>query len=99
VLALVDGPALTQCRDALTRGGRLAYPTGVEPAPRKKSGITVIPYDGSAGVREFQRFNRAVEAARLKVPIAATFALADAAEAHRRIAQGHVLGKIVLRIR
>jgi NADPH2:quinone reductase len=99
VLALVDGPALTQCRDALTRGGRLAYPTGVEPAPRKKPGITVIPYDGSAGVREFQRFNRAVEAARLKVPIAATFALADAAEAHRRIAQGHVLGKIVLRIR
>jgi hypothetical protein len=32
------------------------------------------------------------------VPIGATFALGEAAKAHERIEQGHVLGKIVLRI-
>jgi NADPH:quinone reductase-like Zn-dependent oxidoreductase len=33
-----------------------------------------------------------------KVPISAEFSLADAAEAHRRVT-GHVIGKIVLRVR
>ena len=90
---------LTRCLDALRRGGRLAYPNGVEPAPRKRSGIKVIAYDAVAGVREFERLNRAVKAARLRVPIAAVFPLAEAAKAHRRLAAGHVLGKIVLRVR
>jgi hypothetical protein len=33
------------------------------------------------------------------VPIAAAYALAEAARAHERLSQGHMLGKIVLRIR
>jgi len=32
------------------------------------------------------------------VPIAAEYQLADAAKAHERMAAGHVLGKVVLRI-
>jgi NADPH:quinone reductase-like Zn-dependent oxidoreductase len=40
-----------------------------------------------------------VVAARLKVPIAGVYALADAAKAHERLATGGVLGKIVLRVR
>jgi NADPH:quinone reductase-like Zn-dependent oxidoreductase len=39
----------------------------------------------------------AVEAVKLQVPIAARFALGDAKKAHERLAEGHVLGKIVLR--
>lgn len=93
------GPGLTRCLGALRRGGRVAYPNGVEPSPHKRSGIQVIAYDAVAGVREFQRLNQAVEAARLKVPIAAVLPLAKAAEAHRRLAAGHVLGKLVLRVR
>jgi NADPH:quinone reductase len=50
-------------------------------------------------VREFAHLGRAVEAARLKVPIAAEFPLAEAAKAHQRLAAGRVLGKIVLRLR
>lgn len=99
VLGLAGGAALERCLDALRSGGRLAYPNGVEPAPKKRRGITVIPYDAIAGVREFDRLNRAIEATRLKVPIAAEFDLAEAAKAHERLAQGHVLGKIVLRVR
>jgi NADPH:quinone reductase-like Zn-dependent oxidoreductase len=99
VLALAGGPALTEALDAVRAGGRLAYPNGVEPAPRKRRGLTVLAYDGIPGVREFQRLTRAVEAARLKVPIAAAYALADAARAHERLAAGHILGKIVLKVR
>ena len=56
------------------------------------------PFDAS-GVREFERLGRAIEAAQLKVPIAASYSLDQAAKAHKRLAKGHVLGKIVLRIR
>jgi NADPH:quinone reductase-like Zn-dependent oxidoreductase len=61
--------------------------------------VKFIPYDAISGVREFERLNRAVEAAKLKVPIAEAFALVNAAKAHQRLAEGHVLGKIVLRTR
>jgi NADPH:quinone reductase-like Zn-dependent oxidoreductase len=99
VFATASGRELSQCLDALRRGGRVAYPNGVEPAPRKRQGIKIVSYDAAAGVREFNRLNRAVEEAKLKVPIAAEFPLADAAEAHRRIEAGHLLGKVILRIR
>ncbi len=98
VLALAGGPALTRCLEALRPSGLLAYPNGVEPAPRKRRGLRVRAYDGVVGVREFQRLNRAVEAARLEVPTRAAFGLANAARAHEQLAAGHVLGKIVLRI-
>jgi NADPH:quinone reductase-like Zn-dependent oxidoreductase len=39
-----------------------------------------------------------VEAAKLQIVIAAAYRLADAAKAHERLARGHVLGKIVLRM-
>ena len=98
LLAFAGGRALTRCIDALRRDGRIAYPHGIEPAPRKRRGIAVTAYDAAVGMREFERFNRAVTAARLQVPIGGRFPLARAADAHRRLA-GHVLGRIVLRIR
>jgi NADPH:quinone reductase-like Zn-dependent oxidoreductase len=83
----------------LIGGGGLAYPNASEPAPRKRKGLKVVAYDGVAGVLEFERLNRAAEAARLTVSIAAAYPLAQAAKAHQRLAAGHVLGKVVLRIR
>jgi NADPH2:quinone reductase len=99
VLAFAGGKALTRCLDSVRRGGRVAYPNGVEPAPRKRRGLRVKAYDAVSGVREFERLNRAVEAARLQVVIAAAYPLAQARKAHARLARGHVLGKVVLRIR
>jgi NADPH:quinone reductase-like Zn-dependent oxidoreductase len=99
VLALAGGSALTRLLDAMKRGGRVAFPNGVEPAPRKRRGIRVMAYDGTPGVREFERLGRAIEEARITVPIAASYPLEQAASAHKRLAKGHVLGKIVLRIR
>lgn len=99
VLAFAGGKELTQCLHALRASGKVAYPNGVEPTPRKRSGIDMIVYDAVPGVAELKRFGRAVVKAGLKVPIAATYKLEDAQKAHERLAAGHVLGKVVLRIR
>jgi NADPH:quinone reductase-like Zn-dependent oxidoreductase len=99
ILATVGGDSLERCIDAAKRGGRVAFPNGVEPEPKKRPGIKFVAYDGTPGVREFEHLNKAVEEAKLQVPVAAAFKLEQAAKAHERLAQGHVLGKIVLRIR
>jgi NADPH:quinone reductase-like Zn-dependent oxidoreductase len=99
VLALAGGTALERCLSAVRGGGHVAYPNGVEPEPRPREGLKVISYDAVPGVREFERLGRAVEEAELEVPIAACYPLAEAAAAHERLARGHVLGKIVLRMR
>jgi NADPH:quinone reductase-like Zn-dependent oxidoreductase len=98
VLALAGGDELEEALETLKRDGRLAYPNGIEPAPKKRRGIKVIPYDAIAGIPEFQRLNRAVESAKLKIAVAETFPLTAAAKAHARLETGPVLGKIVLRI-
>src|SRR6202047_103790 len=86
VLALAGGDALEKCLNALRLGGRVAHPNGVEPAPKKRRGMKMIRYDGISGVREFERLNVAVQAARLKVPIAECYTLPLASKAHERLA-------------
>jgi NADPH:quinone reductase len=98
VLALAGGVALERFLEAVRDGGKVAYPNGVEPKPKKRRGIEVIPYDAAAGVREFERLGHVVETSKPKIQIASEYRLADAAKAHERLARGHVLGKIVLRI-
>lgn len=98
VLAFAGGEALQHCIDALRPGGLVAYPSGVEPVPKPRDGVRIIRYDAVAGTREFERLGTAIEAAKLQVPIAAEYALADASKAHERLAAGHVLGKVILRM-
>jgi NADPH:quinone reductase len=98
-LVLAGGHAQKTLLNLVRTGGRVAYPNGVEPAPHGRSGVRVIAYNGVDSARDFQRLNRAAEAAKLQIPIAAAFNLSDAAKAHERLAARHVLGKIVLRIR
>jgi NADPH:quinone reductase len=99
VIAFAGGPALTQCLDALRPGGRLAYPNGVEPAPRKRRGISFITFDAQDDARALVRLARATDDASLEVPIEATYPLAQAVKAHRRLAKGHTLGRVMLRMR
>jgi NADPH:quinone reductase-like Zn-dependent oxidoreductase len=98
VLTLIGGDSLERLLDAVRDGGRVAWPNGVEPEPPKRRSIEFLSYDGTPGVREFERLGRAVDAAKLKVHIGAEFLLAEAANAHRRLEAGHILGKMVLRI-
>lgn len=100
VLGLAGGEALERCIDALRRDGRgrVAYLYGMEPLPKPRFGISMTLYSFIAGPDEFARLNEAAEAAKLRIPIAAEYPLADAAEAHRRLEAGHLLGKIVLHV-
>ena len=97
LLALIGGEVLEHLLAAMHEGGRAAWPNGIEPEPRRRPGIEFLSYDATPGVDEFARLTRAVEAAQLKVHIGAAFPLAQAAQAHRRLAARHVLGKMVLR--
>ena len=101
VLGLAGGDALEHCIDALRHDnrGRVAYLFGMEPLPRPRYGMRMSLYSFIVGHDELQRLNKAVEAAKLQVPIAAEYSLADAAQAHKRLAAGHLLGKIVIRVR
>jgi NADPH2:quinone reductase len=96
LLAFVGGEELTRCLDTVKGGGRMAYPNGIEPEPRKRRGLRIKSYDAESGARQFERLNAAVEESRLQVPIAAVFPLNEVARAHERIENGHVLGKVVL---
>jgi NADPH:quinone reductase-like Zn-dependent oxidoreductase len=98
VLAFAGGDELERCLDVVREGGRLAFPNGIEPAPRSRRSIRLLPYDVSATPRHFQQLERSMAKASIHVPIAAVYPLAKAARAHQRLAQGHVLGSIVLRV-
>lgn len=94
VLALTGGASLERCLGALRADGRLAYPNGVDaPAP---NGVRATAFDGVPNPAAFARLSALVDAAPIAFPIAATYSLDDASEAHRRLDRGHVLGKIVL---
>lgn len=98
ILALAGGNALEKCLNVLRPGARLAHPNGIEPAPKKRRGMELIRYDGISGVREIERLNAAVQAAKLRVPIAERYPLTHARKAHERLAEGQVVGKIILSI-
>jgi NADPH:quinone reductase-like Zn-dependent oxidoreductase len=98
VLAFAGGRGLERLIDLVPRGGRVVYPNGVDPVPEKRPGVRVKGYDAATGSDEFSQLARAAERARLRVPIAATFPLARAADAHRRL-DGHVLGRVAIAVR
>lgn len=98
VLALAGGPTLEQFLEHVRSGGRVAYPNGVEPEPRKRPKIKFSSYDAEPGTAQWARLGRAVTQASLRVPIAAVYPLTAAAKAHERLERGHILGRIVLRV-
>jgi NADPH2:quinone reductase len=101
LLALAAGEGLQRCIDGLRSGGRVAFPRGIEPEPKPRPGITIVAYDAISGPEEVElaRLNQAVEAGKFEIPIPAEYPLAEANKAHERLAAGHVLGKLVLRVR
>jgi NADPH:quinone reductase len=98
VLALAGGDELERCLDFVRPGGRVVHPNGIEPVPRHRPSLHVHSFDGVAEPREFAKLNRRLSRTRIRVPIAATYPLAKAAQAHRRLDRGHVVGRLALRI-
>jgi NADPH:quinone reductase len=98
VFALAGGEELERCLDLLRRGGRVVYPNGIEPEPKRRPGVTIRGFDAVADPQQFSRLREYVGDRRMQVPLAAVYPLSQAARAHRRLAQGHVVGRIVLRV-
>jgi NADPH:quinone reductase len=100
VLALAGGDELERCLDFVRPGGRVVHPNGIEPVPEPRHTFRLRSFDVVANPKEFARLNRRLtEGRHRRVVIAATYPLARAADAHRRLGRGRVVGRIVLRIR
>jgi NADPH:quinone reductase len=99
VFALAGGHELERCLDFIRPKGRVVYPNGIEPVPTERSSFRVRAFDAVANPREFDKLNRHLGNVRIRVPIAASYPLGKAAQAHRRLERGHALGRMVLRVR
>jgi NADPH:quinone reductase len=96
-LVTTNGDTLPAFLSHVKAGEPFAYPNGVEPKPQF-SGHPGLAFDASMSQEAFVRLNTAI--GRRTLPLRTQlFSFKDVVEAHRRIEQGHVLGKIVLRIR
>ena len=99
VLALAGGDELERCLDFMRPKGRVVHPNGIEPVPVERRTFRVRAFDAVASKREFDKLNRHLGTGTIRVPIAATYPLGKAAQAHRRLDQEHVLGRLVLQVR
>lgn len=97
VLLTAGGEAGEKALDVLRKGGRAAYPNGVEPVPGERDGITLTAYDGRPDRGVIRRLNRLIEAGPFQVYVSRTFSLDQVAEAHQAL-ESHYLGKLALRI-
>jgi NADPH:quinone reductase-like Zn-dependent oxidoreductase len=98
VLALAGGEELERCLDFVRTGGRVVHTNGIEPEPRRRKTLRVLGFDVVAEPKAFTKLNRALSKGRVRAPIAAFYPLAKAAQAHRRLGEGRVLGRIALRV-
>jgi NADPH2:quinone reductase len=96
-LVLVHGESLEPALALVRKGGRIAHPNGVEPAPRAPEGVTLLAYDGEPGREALERLNRLISAGPFHVELGRVYRLEEAARAHREIGQHH-LGKLAFRI-
>ncbi len=97
VFATVNGDGLAQAIAALKRGGRLAWPNGVQPEPESGPDVVAGGFDGRPDRALLDRLNALIEKRPFTVPLAQVVPLADAAAAHRALG-GHHLGRAVLEV-
>ena len=84
-------PALKQLR----KGGTIAYPEGVEPAPRAAAGVKVRTFNGQAKPEIFDRLNGLIVRGPFRVEIGGAYRLDDLPQAHRDVLRHH-LGKLIV---
>jgi NADPH:quinone reductase-like Zn-dependent oxidoreductase len=96
-LVLAGGDAVNAALAAVRKGGRVAYPNGVEPAPRAPKGVKRVAYDGTPSAEALDRLNRLIGDAPFHVELGKLYGLDEVAQAHRDVEKHH-LGKLALRI-
>jgi NADPH:quinone reductase-like Zn-dependent oxidoreductase len=77
--------------------GRVAWPNGVEPAPKVPKRVTGKAYDAEDSPSAFDRLNELVSRGPFHIELSKTYSLDEAAKAMKDVERHHV-GKLVLRI-
>lgn len=96
-LLTASGEGVEEALDGLHRGGRVAWPNGVEPEPDVPRKLTHSSYDGVVDREILEETNRLIESGPFVVHIDKVFSMAEAAEAHEAVRRHH-RGKLAIRI-
>lgn len=97
VLLTAGGRAAELTIGGLREGGRVAFPSGVQPEPVPLSGIEIRNYNGEPDREIIERLERIILEGPFDVHVAQSFPLARAADAHHAL-DSHYLGKLALRV-
>jgi NADPH:quinone reductase len=95
-LITANGETLADFLSHLKPKAPLAFPNGVEPKP-SLHGHPGSAFDAEMSGKAIERLNAAIGSRAIPLRTQA-YALKDVVEAHERIEEGHVVGKIVLHI-
>ncbi len=98
VVDTLGGPTTGRFLRTLKRGGAL-FPVFLGFSDREEAerlAVTVSSTQVRSNGPQLAEFGHLLDAGRVRVAIDSTFPLADAQKAHKRAAQGHIQGKIVL---
>lgn len=95
-LLTIGGVVATEALTRVRRGGRAAWPTGLNPEPQAPVDVNLQRFDGEPDEAILARLNQRIEAGPFVVHVGHVFALRDASEAHYAL-QRHHLGKLALR--
>ena len=71
ILLTAGGKEAERTFEALGKNGRVAYPNGVEPAPKPRAGIKIESYDGEPSPDVMARINQLIEQGPFEVAIPA----------------------------
>ncbi|MGZ5487590.1 MAG: quinone oxidoreductase family protein [Candidatus Aminicenantales bacterium] len=96
-LVFANSKRLAEALGYVKKGGRIAFPRGVEPEPAAFAGVKVLPYDGISSPEVFERLNGLIARGLFHVAIHRTYRLEEAAQAHRDVSKHH-LGKLIFKI-
>ena len=97
-LVTAGGDATDRALSAIRADGRVAYPNGVDPAPKAHAGVSVEAYDGAGGRELIDRLTELIVAGPFEVHVHRVFPLEQSAAAQAALEEHH-LGKIALRVR
>lgn len=96
-LVTAGGEAADRALSAVRERGRVAYPSGVQPEPQSRAGVTLSSYNGAPDPEILRSFNDLIASGPFEVHVARTLPLDQVSEAHHALAD-HYLGKLALRV-
>jgi NADPH:quinone reductase-like Zn-dependent oxidoreductase len=96
-LLTAGSETMSEILQVVRSGGRIAYPFGIQPEPSPLSNREMHGYYGQPDPEIVQKLNGLIEAHGIRVHVAQSFPLENAAEAHLAL-QSHYVGKLALKV-